>query len=358
MKKRLEKLIEKLNKNNVNQIIISNPKTIEYFTGIYFEPGERMNVLLINNDNNIMMFINNLFNIYQNDDIKTILFDDTDNCVQILSRYMNNKGIVGIDCNWPARFLLPLQKYLFNCEFVDGSNIINDVKKCKDEDEQLAMIQSSKINDLVMEETIKLIKEGVCEIDIANDVKKLFIKHGCSNISFEPIISFGKNAANPHHEPDNTICKKGDCVVIDIGGIFNNYCSDMTRTVFLNEISDKNKEIYDIVLQANLNAIKMVKPGNKMSDVDKAARDYIESKGYGKYFTHRTGHSIGLEVHEPGDVSKINDAIIEVGQTFSIEPGIYIPNDNIGVRIEDLVLVKENGCQVLNSVSKEIKIIK
>ena len=139
--------------------------------------------------------------------------------------------------------------------------------------------------------------------------------------------------------------------------MYKNYASDMTRTVFIGEVSDKAREIYEIVKEANLRGIAAAKPGNKMSDVDKAARSYIEEKGYGKYFTHRTGHSIGLETHEEGDVSSVNDSIIEVGQIFSVEPGIYLLEEGIGVRIEDLVLITEDGCEVLNKVSKELRVV-
>ena len=130
----------------------------------------------------------------------------------------------------------------------------------------------------------------------------------------------------------------------------------MTRTVFLKEASDKAKEVFEIVLEANKRAINTVKPGVRFCDIDAAARDYIASKGYGEYFTHRTGHSIGIDVHDYGDVSAINKDVVEPGMIFSIEPGIYLPGE-IGVRIEDLVLVTEDGCEVLNKADKEICIL-
>jgi Xaa-Pro dipeptidase len=127
----------------------------------------------------------------------------------------------------------------------------------------------------------------------------------------------------------------------------------MTRTVFIGEVSERQKEIYNIVLEANKRGIAAAKPGAKMSDVDKACRDYITEMGYGEYFTHRTGHSIGLEDHEVGDVSLVNDEIIEVGQCFSVEPGIYLYDEGIGVRIEDIVLITEDGCERLNVYPKD-----
>ena len=146
-------------------------------------------------------------------------------------------------------------------------------------------------------------------------------------------------------------------MVLDIGGVKDDYCSDMTRTVFLGEVSARAREIYEVVLEANRRGIAAAKPGNRMRDVDDAARNYITEKGFGPYFTHRTGHSIGLEVHEAGDVSAVNDALIRPGQCFSVEPGIYIPEENIGVRIEDLVLITESGCEVLNHFPKELTVV-
>ena len=156
---------------------------------------------------------------------------------------------------------------------------------------------------------------------------------------------------------DNAMTGVYDCVILDIGAFKDNYASDMTRTVFIGEVSDRAREIYDIVAEANRRGIEAAKPGNRMCDVDLAARNYIEEKGYGQYFTHRTGHSIGLEDHEFGDVSSVNEDIIQVGQCFSVEPGIYLADEGIGVRIEDLVIITEDGCEVLNHYTKDLIVV-
>ena len=131
----------------------------------------------------------------------------------------------------------------------------------------------------------------------------------------------------------------------------------MTRTAFYKSVSEKGREVFEIVKEANLRAIAAVKPGVRFCDIDAAARDYITEKGYGKYFTHRTGHSIGIECHDYGDVSSVNTMPVEEGMIFSIEPGIYLPGE-VGVRIEDLVLVTADGCEVLNKYPKDLLIIK
>ena len=141
-----------------------------------------------------------------------------------------------------------------------------------------------------------------------------------------------------------------------MGGIKDNYCSDMTRTVFWKQPSPKAREVFETVLEAQKRACALVKPGVRFCDIDAACRDYITEKGYGEFFTHRTGHHIGLECHEYGDISSINETKCEPGMIFSIEPGIYLPGE-LGVRIEDLVLVTEDGCEILNKLNKELVVI-
>lgn len=202
--------------------------------------------------------------------------------------------------------------------------------------------------DAVMSDAIKLVREGVTEREIADQMLGLYRKHGCEGFSFPPIVSFGANAGDPHHEPDDTVLKRGDVVLFDIGGRRCNYCSDMTRTFFWGEPDEETARIYDIVRRANEAAEALIAPGVRMCDLDRAARDVIEEAGYGQYFTHRLGHSIGLQDHEPGDVSLANEQVVEPGMTFSIEPGIYLPG-RTGVRIEDLALVTESGVEILNA---------
>jgi len=179
---------------------------------------------------------------------------------------------------------------------------------------------------------------------------------GADGHSFDPIIGYGANAADPHHEMDNTIVNEGDSVVIDIGCTNHPPRAALPRTVFYPPVSDQARAVYNIVLEANKRGIEKVKAGARFCDIDAAARDYITEKGYGKYFTHRLGHSIGIEVHDFGDVSSINTDRVQPGQIFSIEPGIYLPGD-VGVRIEDLVIVTEDGCEVLNHYTKDLIIV-
>lgn len=242
-------------------------------------------------------------------------------------------------------------------KFVNGSPIVDYVRMIKDEREQELMRQAGLANDAIMEKLIPLVVKGYTEIELDEKVREMYAESGHSGVSFDPITAYGKSGADPHHVTDNTKGKRGNSVVLDIGGILNDYCSDMTRTVFIGEVSDRAREVYEVVKEAQARGIAASKPGNRMCDVDLACRNYIEEKGFGKYFTHRTGHSIGMEDHEFGDVSSVNEDIIQVGQCFSIEPGIYLPDEEIGVRIEDIVLITEDGCEVLNKFTKDLIVV-
>lgn len=354
---RINKIIDTMQKNGLTQIIVSDPMSIFYITGRKIECGERLLALYINTTGDCKLIINKLFPQSPDSEIDLVWYNDDQDGVEILSRYINKNETIGIDKNWPSGFLIRLNEILKDIKTINSSFIVDDTRLIKDEHEQKLMRESSRLNDIAMGKIIPWINKRLTELELDKKMREIYKEIGCEDVSFVPIIAFGKNAANPHHLSDETIGKNGDCVIIDIGGMKDNYASDMTRTIFIGEPSDFFKEIYSIVKEANLRGISAAKPGAKMSDVDFAARSYIESKGYGKYFTHRTGHSIGLQDHEAGDVSASNSETIKVGQCFSVEPGIYIPEKNIGVRIEDLVLITENGCEVLNKFSKEIIVV-
>ena len=357
-REKLKRIYKKMEERNLPQMIITDPPAIFYLTGKWIHPGERMLALYISTKGKEKFFVNRLFPIEEDLGVEIQYFDDTEDSVELLSQVVDKESPLGVDKTWPARFLLRLQELKAASSYVNGSVIVDKVRQIKDKDEQEKLIQSSLLNDAVMAELIPYVVKGHTEKELNAIARELYKKHGASDVSFDPITAYGRGAADPHHETDDTKGKRGDCVLLDIGGVLNNYISDMTRTVFLGEVSERHKEIYQIVRDANLRGIAMAKPGNRMCDVDLACRNYIEEKGFGKYFTHRTGHSAGIEDHEVGDVSSVNEEVIEVGQCFSVEPGIYIPEENIGVRVEDLVLITEDGCMVLNHYPKDLLIVK
>lgn len=353
---RVNQVLQLMEKENVNQMLVSDPAAIFYLTGKWIHPGERLLSLYLNLDGNHRLFINELFPVYEDLGVEKIWFNDTQDGVKIIADYVDKSKPMGVDKNWPAKFLLRLMELGGGSTFVNGSEILDRVRMCKDDEEKDLMRSVSKLNDLAVEKMINLVPAMHTEKQMGKLLADIYEDLGASGFSFDPIIAYGANGADPHHEPDNSKVKEGDSIIIDIGCVKDSYCSDMTRTVFYKSASDKSREVYDTVKEANMKAIDIVKPGVRFCDIDKAARDHIESKGYGKYFTHRTGHSIGLEVHDFGDVSSINEDRVQPGMIFSIEPGIYLTGE-VGVRIEDLVLVTEEGCEVLNKYDKELIIV-
>ena len=357
-REKLNRIYKKMEEQNLPQMLITDPPAIFYLTGRWIFPGERMLALYISTKGKEELFVNRLFPIEEDLGVEIQYFDDIDDAVAILSKVIDKNAPLGVDKTWPSRFLLHLQEMHGASSYVNGSVIVDKVRQIKSKEEQEKLIASSLLNDQVMADLIPNVVKGYTEKELNHLTRELYKKHGASGVSFDPITAYGHGAADPHHVTDNSKGKKGDCVILDIGGVLDDYISDMTRTVFIEEVSPRHKEIYQIVRDANLRGIAMAKPGNRMCDVDLACRNYIEEKGFGKYFTHRTGHSAGIEDHEVGDVSSVNEEIIEVGQCFSVEPGIYIPEENIGVRVEDLVIITEDGCKVLNHYTKDLLVVK
>ena len=354
---RLNRVCEELQKMGLDQMIVSDPLSIRYLTGVWVQPYERLYALYVRTDGKHCFFLNNLF-VIPEVDLDQVWMSDTDDCIGMVAERIAKYGAdapLGIDKSWSAGFLLGLMEKNPNAKYVNASCCVDRVRSIKDAYEQEKMRESSRINDACMEKIAAFVKEGMTEKECADQVRALYKEAGCPE-GFDTILSFGANAADPHHEPDDTRLKGGDCVVIDMGCVKDGYCSDMTRTFFCKEAPEEYAAIHDLVRCANEKAESIIKPGVRFCDIDKAARDLITEAGYGPYFNHRLGHSIGLQDHEPGDVSSANTACVEEGMTFSIEPGVYLPG-KFGVRVEDLVLVTKDGCEVLNHVDKHWKII-
>ena len=353
---RTNKILEKMKQNGINQALISDPYSIFYLAEYLEHPGERFFAVLLDENGNHKLFINALFLLEQDLGLEKVVYSDTDNPIELLAKYIPNGSVVGIDKVLPARFLLPLMNHLPENKFVDVSQIVDRVRMIKDEEEKELMRRASLLNDEACQRVINSISEGKSEKDVSKDLLAIHEELKVDGLSFDPIIAYGANGANPHGTVGDRYVKPGDAIIIDMGGIKDNYCSDMTRTVFWKQPSEKAREVFEIVLEAQKRGVSAVKPGVRFCDIDAACRDYITEKGYGEFFTHRTGHHIGLECHEYGDISSINETKCEPGMIFSIEPGIYLPGE-FGVRIEDLVLVTEDGCEVLNKLNKELVII-
>lgn len=344
----MNRLIQRLNAAGFDAALVTDPNAIRYFTGTKFAPGERLLALVVKKNGESKLLINKLF-LYDGA-VPAVWFSDAQDGVSLLGDML--EGTVAVDKNFPARFLLRLQQLKPQLKLEIGT-VIDEVKAVKTPEEQHKMIRASLVNDSVMAEVAGMIALGKSESALRDEIDALFQKVSQGN-SFDTIVAYGDHAADPHGVPGDRVLKEGEAVVVDMGCVVDGYCADMTRTFFVGH--NPEKELYDLVLRANLAGIAAVKPGIPFKEIDLAARKVIEDAGYGAYFTHRLGHGIGMEVHEPFDVSATDEVIVQEGMCFSIEPGIYIPG-RVGIRIEDLVCVTADGCRVLNAYPKNAEVI-
>lgn len=352
---RIASVLDNLAAQGLSQLLVCDPRSIQYLTGAYVEPGERfLGLLLRAGESRPTLFLNELFTAPADIEAEVVSFNDTDDPIALLAERCDAAAALGCDKNLPARFLIPMMERNVAAGFALASDAVDDARAIKDDEERALMRAASATNDAAMARFRELVHEGATEQEIAGKLEDIYRELGAQGHSFAPIVSFGANAADPHHEPDGTVLKEGDVVLFDVGCRQDEYCADMTRTFFFGEPDEEQRRVYEIVRQANEAGRAAVHPGARFCDIDGAARKVIEDAGYGPYFTHRLGHQIGLDVHEPGDVSSVNEACVQQGMCFSIEPGIYLPG-RFGVRIEDLVIVTENGCEVLNAYPRELE---
>ncbi|WP_066050438.1 M24 family metallopeptidase [Robertmurraya korlensis] len=242
-------------------------------------------------------------------------------------------------------------------DFLPAEEKLRKLRMVKSESEITTIREACALADYAIEVGCSEIAEGKTELEVLAAIEYELKKKGVSEMSFSTMVLTGKNGASPHGNPGLTKMKKGDLVLFDLGVIVDGYCSDITRTVALGDISDKQKEIYDTVLKAQAAAIEASKPGVTCQSVDLTARNIISAAGYGEYFPHRLGHGLGISVHEYPSLTETNTLLLEEGMVFTIEPGIYVPGV-AGVRIEDDVLVTSNGVEILTKFPKELQVIR
>lgn len=247
-------------------------------------------------------------------------------------------------------------KYQEKClveEWVPLGSALNDLRMIKTAEEQAYIEMAEAIGDRAFGFILGVIRPGMSEIEVAVELEGFMKKNGAEGLSFDSIVASGINSSMPHATPGRKKIECGDFVTMDFGCIYKGYCSDMTRTIVVGKASDKQKEIYGIVLEAQMAALAAVRPGVSGASVDKVARDIIIKAGYGKCFGHGLGHSVGLNIHENPRLSPLDPTILQENMIETVEPGIYIPG-LFGVRIEDLVAVTANGCINYTHSSKNL----
>lgn len=351
---RVRRTMENLHQMGLDQVLITDPSSIRYLTGYDNDPMERFQALYLAVDGDPTIFVNRMFPDPSPYVENVISLTDTDDPIEVLSRLCVHDAPLGVDGTLESRWLTALMDADAATDYRVATSAVMDARAHKDVEEQELMANASAINDAAMGWLKSQLRVGVTERQIARDLLEEYERLGADGYSFAPIVSFGANAANPHHEPDATQLKYGDVALFDVGCYAKGYAADMTRTFVMGEANEAVQRVYDVVLKANRAAEQAIHPGVTFAEIDAAARQVIEGAGWGERFTHRLGHSIGIDVHEAGDVSAANPNPVEAGMVFSIEPGIYLPGE-FGIRIEDLVLVTPDGHRVLNHFDKELQ---
>ena len=363
---RLDRLTASLSNSNLDAVILNPGPTLTHLTGVRFHLMERPVVLFVAPGHDPALVLPELempkLGLFP---YKVQAFAYGENPSEWDDAFRKAAQALGLDGKRIG--VEPRQLRLLDfrhvkagapeAEYPDASEVLSRLRLKKDKAEVDAMRRAVKIAQDALEATIPLIKIGMTERELSSELVIQLFKQGSDpELPFAPIVSGGPNAANPHASPTDRKLQAGDLLVVDWGAAYDGYISDLTRTFAVGEVDDECNKIHKIVQEANAAGRTAGGPGVPCANVDKATRDVIEASGYGKYFTHRTGHGIGMEGHEDPYMRGDNMQLLEPGMAYTVEPGIYLTDRN-GVRIEDNVVVTENGAESLSDMPREIRMV-
>jgi Xaa-Pro dipeptidase len=361
---RFDKLAASLRTSNLDAVILNPGPTLTHLTGLHFHLMERPVILMFAPGQTPAIVLPEL-EMQKMNGQPYAPFPYGENPAEWNAAFRGAVQSLGLDGKRVG--VEPRQLRLLDFQFVrdaapeaefpDASFALSELRLRKDADEIQKMKQAVRIAQSALEATIPLIKIGMTEKELSNELVIQLLKHGSEpEMPFSPIVSGGPNAANPHASPSDRRLQRGDLLVVDWGASYEGYISDLTRTFAVGDVDEECQKIHKIVQQSNAAGRAAAKPGVPCANVDIAAREVIEKSGYGKYFTHRTGHGIGMEGHEEPYMRGDNMQILEPGMAFTVEPGIYLPNRN-GVRIEDNVVITEGGAESLSDMPREMRVV-
>jgi Xaa-Pro dipeptidase len=365
LNERLTRLSEWLRQEDIAFAFITSTPNVFYLSGFHTNPHERLLALLVFQEEEPVLVCPNMEvqQVKQTGWSGAIIgYDDTENPWEFIHKHLQKQTI--------TLHKIAIEKEHLNVErfeqlkqitgealFVSAEDKLHQLRMIKDQQELKILKQAAELADFGVEVGINAIKEGATELEIIAAIEFELKKKGVKEMAFSTMVLTGNKTASPHGKPGLENIQKGDLVLFDLGVVLDGYCSDITRTVAFQSISNEQKDIYETVLKAQLAALDVCKPGEMIGNVDNAARKIISDAGYGEYFTHRVGHGLGIDVHEYPSMNGLNKSPLQPGMTFTVEPGIYIPEIG-GVRIEDDVYITESGKEILTQFPKELLIIK
>ncbi len=350
--KRQGKLIKLLRSKSLDTLLVRKKQNIFYLTGVKGEDA----ILFFSGRQNFLITDSRYKEEYsrriKNCQVKVVEEKDKYAYLEETSRKTRSRRI-GFESNYFSYSEhSSLKKKMGKISLVPVSNIIESLRMIKDRYEIKLIKNACKDGCSIMNYAVKTVGPHLSEESIKNRVEQRIASKGIKRADFDIIVAAGKNASMPHASASRKKVKKGEMVIIDLGTMNYGYNSDLTRTVFLGRIDRKYLRIYNIVLDAQKKAIENIKPGLSAGHIDRISRQYISSKGLGRYFIHALGHGIGLETHERPSISRSSSILLEEDMIMTVEPGVYIPGWG-GVRIEDVVLVTRDGCEILTKGCKK-----
>ncbi|WP_204501557.1 M24 family metallopeptidase [Aquibacillus albus] len=361
---RVNKLLDRLQEWNQESMFITSKANVYYISNHYTDPHERLIGIFIDKLGEPLLILpamekdTAIASGWQGD---ILSYADHENPWELFYHYLNKSkripNTIGIEHDhFTIERFEQIKAFFPETTTNDVKEHLANLRVIKDEKEYHLLKQAANLADLGVEIGIKAIEEGKTELEILATIEYELKKQGIREMSFATMVLTGNKTAIPHGTPGLDTIKPGDLVLFDLGVVFEGYCSDITRTVAYKQINDQQKDIYQTVLSAQKAAISHAKLQQPIGSLDQVARKHITDKGYGEYFTHRLGHGIGIDVHEFPSMTSTNSLPLLPGMSFTIEPGIYIPEIG-GVRIEDQVLMTDGGIELLTKYPKELQIL-
>lgn len=351
---KINKLRDELKEQNLDGLIITNPYNRRYISGFTGTAG----IVLITPKEQIFLTDFRYMEQAAKQAVGFNVVEHKQSIIKKLAELIDERDLakVGFEEDDLTHQTYKAYAKEINAELVATSGILANIRMIKTEAELEVMEQAAAISDQAYDHILSFVKPGMTEIEVSNELEFFMRKQGATSSSFDIIVASGVRSALPHGVATDKKIASGELVTLDFGALYKGYCSDMTRTFAVGEISDELRKIYDTVLEAHMRGIKGTKAGMTGKEADALTRDYIKAEGFRDYFGHGTGHGLGMEVHEGPRLSPMGEVTLKENMVVTVEPGIYVPNVG-GCRIEDDIVIMKDGNRSLNKAPKELIIV-
>ncbi|MFQ6608040.1 MAG: M24 family metallopeptidase [Fidelibacterota bacterium] len=355
IQKRVVKLKERLSQEALEGMLITNLTNVRYLSGF---TGSAGTCLIF--DKKSYFISDGRYLTQAREQVQGMeVIIDSGTHLQIIKRnkLISNGAVLGFEADYlTVSQMNQLQELFPQTQWESTSRIVEEIAAIKDESELRALRVAIEITDKVFDQLTPELRPGSIEREVAAKISFAYKILGADGDSYHPIVASGPNSALPHAVPSDRVFQNGDFVVLDFGALYQGYHADMTRTIAIGTVTDRHREVYAVVQEAQQRGCQAARAGMTCRELDTVTRNYISEQGYGDYYVHGTGHGLGLEVHTMPRVSQVSEDTLQENYVVTIEPGIYIP-DWGGVRIEDDILICKDGAEVLNQSPRDLMVL-